>query len=259
MAMKIFSFVTLICQDAYSKQAKWVKVGELRNPMALMDAYIDITSIKRTGYEFTYMSSWRTVDKTGKIIGNPNNWSNARKGSGNCLEINSDGVRKKLIEIACKGVKISQAQRDTAFDDSMLKKKRDPITDELMLTIIWPNEENDDKDLVIRCNPRTQLDIYIDTDTYNSDNREVIVRWGNGIPSYEQWTSSVSNQALFVPSSKRGDFFNKIEQNNRLVFAWKPYSKVQQAVVFDLSKIKKYISFVRTNGTCYGLPPSTEY
>ena len=61
--------------------------------------------------------------------------------------------------------------------------------------------------IVIRCdfkNDKTiNLDAYISTPSYNSDNNNVGLRWDSGEPIRTSWNESTSGTALFNPNPKK--------------------------------------------------------
>ena len=86
----------------------WVKISEIRHKyVTSQDGYINLKSIKREGTKFTYLHSWRNVDSNGAFIGDPNDWSNAKPGSGDCASNDKSDIRKKINEYACEGVAVT--------------------------------------------------------------------------------------------------------------------------------------------------------
>ena len=107
--------------------------------------------------------------------------------------------------------------------------------------------------IVIRCafkNDKTiNLDAYISTPSYNSDNNKVGLRWDSGEPIRTSWNESTSGTALFNPNPKK--FINKLLESNTLVFQWTPYQSVPKAVKFDLIQMKTDIIQAKTDGCEY--------
>ena len=107
--------------------------------------------------------------------------------------------------------------------------------------------------IVIRCdfkNDKTiNLDAYISTPSYNSDNNKVGLRWDSGEPISASWNESTSGTALFNKDPKK--FINKLLESNTLVFQWTPYQSIPQAVKFDLIKMKTDIIQAKTDGCEY--------
>ena len=105
----------------------------------------------------------------------------------------------------------------------------------------------------IRCNFKNDktinLDAYISTPSYNSDNNKVGMRWDSGEPIRTSWNESTSGTALFNPNPKK--FINKLLESNTLVFQWTPYQSVPQAVKFDLIQMKTDIIQAKTDGCEY--------
>ena len=107
--------------------------------------------------------------------------------------------------------------------------------------------------IVIRCdfkNDKTiNLDAYIKTPSYNSDNNKVGLRWDSGEPIRTSWNESTSGTSLFNRDPKK--FINKLLESNTLVFQWSPYQSIPQAVKFDLIQMKTDIIQAKTEGCEY--------
>ena len=105
----------------------------------------------------------------------------------------------------------------------------------------------------IRCNVKndqtTNLEAFIKTPTYNSDNNKVGLRWDSGEPIRTSWNESTSGTSLFNQDPKK--FINKLLESNTLVFQWSPYQSIPQAVKFDLIHMKKDIIQAKTEGCEY--------
>ena len=105
----------------------------------------------------------------------------------------------------------------------------------------------------IRCSVKndktTNLEAFIVTPTYNSDNNKVGLRWDSGEPISASWNESTSGTALFNQDPKK--FINKLLESNTLVFQWTPYQSIPQAVKFDLIKMKTDIIQAKTEGCEY--------
>ncbi len=105
----------------------------------------------------------------------------------------------------------------------------------------------------IRCNFKndktTNLEAFIKTPTYNSDNNKVGLRWDSGEPIRTSWNESTSGTSLFSRDPKK--FINKLLESNTLVFQWSPYQSIPQAVKFDLIQIKTDIIQAKTEGCEY--------
>ena len=105
----------------------------------------------------------------------------------------------------------------------------------------------------IRCDVKndktTNIEAFIKTPTYNSDNNKVGLRWDSGEPIRTSWNESTSGTSLFNPDPKK--FINKLLESNSLVFQWSPYQSIPQAVKFDLIQMKKDIIQAKTEGCEY--------
>ena len=105
----------------------------------------------------------------------------------------------------------------------------------------------------IRCSVKngktTNLEAFIKTPTYNSDNNKVGLRWDSGEPIRTSWNESTSGTSLFNRDPKK--FINKLLESNTLVFQWSPYQSIPQAVKFDLIKMKTDIIRARNEGCEY--------
>lgn len=225
--------------------ADWVKVGEVRGSYVRMDGYIKLSSIKHDSTKYTYLSSWRSVDRTGEIIGDPNNWSNAKEGSGNCAGNETSDIRKKIKEYACKGIAVSQAQKQEALDEDVYEVNIDPMNDRKNIYIYWDAIEDDDATIIIRCKSG-KLDAYIHTDTYNSDNDQIFIRWSDGTPLKETWNPSKDNDSFFAPSPY--SFIQKIQRHETMAFQWEPYSTAPKARKFELEPLRRYLSKMENDG-----------
>ena len=97
------------------------------------------------------------------------------------------------------------------------------------------NSINDQKPAIlsIRCKADEEMDLYIYTPTYNSDNNTVKIRWGDGGIQKERWISSSDSDSFFAP--KPVTFLKQLIENDQLVFGWRPYSRTENAVAFDLA------------------------
>lgn len=225
----------------------WVKIGEIRHRLVTsQDGYINLRSIEREGTKFTYLHSWRKVDSNGAFIGDPNDWSNAKPGSGDCASNDKSDIRKKINEYACEDIAVTAEQLELAQDEAAYKIKVDPITDMKNIIIRWDNAEDDDATIIIRCRSGS-LDAYIHTDTYNSDSKTIVIRWDKEAPITEKWTLSKSNDSFFAPNPMR--FLEKIYAHEKLAFQWNPNRKVKKARSFELQPLRKYITKMGNEGS----------
>lgn len=233
-------------------QSNWVKLGEISGGyIGITATYLDLKSIKRNGLEFTYQISFRTVDGKGKFIDKFNDWSNAQPGSGNCAEFSDSANRKKIVAYACKGVIVPSKARQEKIDESVYRKRVDPFNDQTNITVVWSSKGGDGNDIIIRCLAGKYIEAYIDTDTYNSDNVQVKIRWDDQEPYDFKWIKAEGGSAFFAPSAP--SFMNELLSSQRLAFGWTPYQKTSKSAVFELTKLHPYLNKLKKEGNCMGL------
>ena len=224
----------------------WVKISEIRHKyVTSQDGYINLKSIKREGTKFTYLHSWRNVDSNGAFIGDPNDWSNAKPGSGDCASNDKSDIRKKINEYACEGIAVTAEQYQLTQDKEAYEVKIDPMNDRKNIYIYWDAIEDDDATIIIRC-ISDKLEAYIHTDTYNSDNDQIFIRWGNETPLKETWIPSKDEDSFFSPSPWR--FIQQIWRYETMAFQWEPYSSAPKARKFELRPLRRYISKMEDDG-----------
>jgi len=93
--------------------------------------------------------------------------------------------------------------------------------------------------LVVRCSPQ-KTEVYIGTPTYNADNTAVSMRWDNGPVEEWEWSSSVSENALFtyVPNK----ILTRMLEHGHVIIGWQPYSQTAKAAHFDLESAKNELT-----------------
>ena len=241
-------------------KSNWVKIGEIPGMRSgvisehlgyVFVSYIDLNSIKKSKLDFTYLISHRKTSYEGKFIDEYNDWSNAKPGTGNCAEFSDSELRMKIIAYACKGVFVPAMARQEKIDESVYRKRVDPFNDQTNITVVWKSKDRGGADIVIRCNAGKYIEAYIDTDTYNSDDVQVKIRWDYQDPYEAQWNKAKSGGAFFAPSAP--SFMNELLSSQRLAFGWTPYQETSKSAVFELTKLHPYLNKMKTEGTCMGL------
>ena len=86
--------------------------------------------------------------------------------------------------------------------------------------------------LKIRCNTK-ETNITLFTQTFNSDNNQIYLRWDKSEPVTADWKVSLSSDSYTVLDTK--NFIQDIYDNNFLAVQWKPLKYPPLVAKFDLN------------------------